>query len=61
MADSSTSDSWENGPDRATDFTIILADYVFDNHPFAYFARTPFPKTMTKLSEIYIQNQSLLL
>ena len=61
MADSSTGDSWENGLDRAADFTVILADYVFDNHPFAYFARTPCAKATTKPSAIYLQNQSLLI
>ena len=61
MADSSTTDSWKNGPNRAADFTVILADYVFDNYPFTYFARTPCPNTITKLSAIHLQNQSLLL
>ena len=61
MADSSTGDSRENGPDRAADFTVILADYIFDNHPFAYFAQTPCAKATTRPSVIYLQNQSFLL
>ena len=61
MADSSTGNSWENGPDRAADFTVIHTDYVFDNHPFTHFARTPSAKATTKPSAIYLQNQSLLI
>jgi len=61
MVDSSTGDSWENGPDQAADFTIIHADYVFDNHPFAQFARTLCAKATSKPPAIHLQNQSLLL
>ena len=62
MADSSTGDSWENGPDRAADFAVIHADYVFDNHLFARFARTPCAKATSKPPAIiHLQNQSLLL
>lgn len=61
MADSSTGDSWKNGPDRAADFTVINPAYVFDNQPFTHFARTPCAKATTKPSAIHLQNQSLLL
>ena len=61
MVDSSTGDSWENGPDRAADFAVIHADYVFDKHLFAHFARTSSGKATSKPPAIHLQNQSLLL
>ena len=60
MADSTTYDSWKNGPDRSADLTVILADYVFRNHPFACFARTPCVKATSKSLAIHLQNQALL-
>ena len=61
MAHSSTGDSLENVPDRAVDFAVIHADYVFDKLLFAHFARTPSGKARSKPPANYLQNQSLLL
>ena len=61
MAGSSGEDHREKGSYPSVDTLVILADHLFDNHPFAHFAQTPHGKTKTKSSAIYLQNRSLLL
>ena len=60
MAGSSTDDHREKGSYPTVDTLVILADHLFDNHPFANFAQTPHGKTKTKPSAIYVENRSLL-
>ena len=60
MAGSSADDHREKGSYPTVDTLVILADHLFDNHPFANFAQTPHGKTKTKPSAIYVENRSLL-
>ena len=61
MAGFSTSDHREKGSDPTPGATIILSDYLFNNHPFAYLAQTPCGGATSKASAIHLQNRSLLL
>lgn len=60
MVRSSADDHREKGSYPAVDTLVILADHLFDNHPFAYLARTPYATATTKPSAIYVENRSLL-
>ena len=61
MAGSSDNDHREKGSNTSVDNLVFLSDHHFDNHPFAYFARTPYSTSTTKPLAIHLQNQSLLL
>ena len=61
MAGSSTGNHREKGSDPTANPTVIVADHLFDNHPFPYFTRVPCDRATSRASVIYLQNQSLLL